>query len=1004
MKITVNVPQIVQSLWRAFMLFVAAIFCAASSLNIHAQATQTINTECSTSHVASTSLSDFVSLYEQNNLIGIRNRLDPAMIGFQRFIDGLQQDFARQKQIRLFLKDIQLQCGPDITVISMTWEKRFLELTTFQPQLLVGRMTVLMHRSVDIWRLAAVGGESPFGSSASGTAGQVTVGSAVDISSLTIISPDTAAALRSQKLKIVLKESATINLPLAIEVIDADQAGRGNLQIVVETSQGDRETFTLNEVAAGRFVRNDLPFSAGTKVVGDGVLQVAAGVSLTVRYADQTPGNNRPATVIDRVVRTIGLPQVVDIVPNPFNLVPVSGAALNTVVTSAPVFVSGINQATSIGIVGGSYSINGGVYTNAPSVVNNGASVTVQLASSSSPGTTNTATLSIGGISSAFLVTTIVANSTPAPFSFVPTNNVAVSTLVTSTPITVSGINTPAPINVIGGEYAINGGAFTSASSMVNNGASAVVRQLSPSVFGATGATTLTIGGTSATFLVTTVIPNTIPQPFFFTPQLNVPTSTLITSAPVTITGIGAPAPVSVSGGAYSINGGAFTTANGTLPVGAQIALQQTSAATAGTTTFTTLTIGGVSGVFQVTTAVPPMTLQPFFFASQSNVALSTLVNSAPITVTGITSPLPISIVGGAYSINGAPFTTGGGTVNGGASVVVQQTSSGLFSTTTTATLTIGTVSGTFQVTTLAAIITPAAFTFTSQTNVPLSQLTTSAPIVVSGINAPSPISVVGGAYSINGGIFTSAAGTVTNGANVVVQLTSAAALGTAKSATLTIGGVSAAFTVTTIAPDTTPDPFSFASVLNVGPSVTTTSAAVTITGINTATPISIVGGTYSINGGAFTGAAGIITNNQTVAVRVTSSGLTNGTGVVNSTVTIGGVAATFTVTTVDTVPNVFSWPNASACPAGLGTVDSAAVAITGLTGNSPISIVSGSGVPAAGALYSINGGAFTSAPGVVSNGQTVTVRVFRYGTMNPLTVRATVTIGGVSGTWSTNC
>ena len=92
----------------------------------------------------------------------------------------------------------------------------------------------------------------------------------------------------------------------------------------------------------------------------------------------------------------------------------------------------------------------------------------------------------------------------------------------------------------------------------------------------------------------------------------------------------------------------------------------------------------------------------------------------------------------------------------------------------------------------------PDAFAFTAQTGVAPGAPVTSDSITVAGINAPAPIGVVGGEYSIGGGAFTSAAGTISNGQTVRVRLTSAATPGTLARATLTIGGVSANFDVTT--------------------------------------------------------------------------------------------------------------------------------------------------------------------------------------------------------------
>ena len=62
-------------------------------------------------------------------------------------------------------------------------------------------------------------------------------------------------------------------------------------------------------------------------------------------------------------------------------------------------------------------------------------------------------------------------------------------------------------------------------------------------------------------------------------------------------------------GGSYSINGGAFVTTAGTISPGQSVAVRQTSSASYGTMTTATLTIGGVSGTFQVTTRAAAISL-----------------------------------------------------------------------------------------------------------------------------------------------------------------------------------------------------------------------------------------------------------------------------------------------------------------------------------------------------------------------------------------------------------
>jgi sugar lactone lactonase YvrE len=102
---------------------------------------------------------------------------------------------------------------------------------------------------------------------------------------------------------------------------------------------------------------------------------------------------------------------------------------------------------------------------------------------------------------------------------------------------------------------------------------------------------------------------------------------------------------------------------------------------------------------------------------------------------------------------------------------------------------------------------------------------------------------------------------------------------------------------------DSTPDAFSFATQTNVAPDTPIESESVTITGINFPAPLSITGGEYSIDGGAYDDSPGTVKNNQLVRIRVQSSG--ESTGDASATLAIGGVSATFMVKTVTTFTSV---------------------------------------------------------------------------------------------------
>ncbi|MES2932628.1 MAG: Ig-like domain repeat protein [Pseudomonadota bacterium] len=396
-------------------------------------------------------------------------------------------------------------------------------------------------------------------------------------------------------------------------------------------------------------------------------------------------------------------------------------------------------------------------------------------------------------------------------------------------------------------------------------------------------------------------------------------------------------------------------------------------------------------------TKVPATGVTPINFTAQTGVMVSTLATSNAITVSGLSGSAAISVAGGKYAKNGAAYTTVAGSVSNGDVITLQLTSSGNYATKTSATLTIGTASGNFDVTTAVADTQPNEFLFFTWIGQAINTMTTSNTITVAGINKAAPISIGSGPasakYSINGGAYTAAAGTVKNGDSVTVQQLSSNGYLSTVETFLTIGGVQGSFRVDTAPePDTTPEPFSFPAKTGVPLASLVSSAGISVAGINTAAPISIVGGKYSINGGSYTAAAGTVNLDDSVTLQLTSSG--SAATKATATLTIGGVSGVFNVTTQtagDTTPNAFSF-TAQTGVARSTAVISSVVTVGGITAATPISIVGGS--------YSINGAAYTTAPGTVSNGNTITLKLTSSAAYATLS-KATLTIGGISGVFN---
>jgi hypothetical protein len=118
-----------------------------------------------------------------------------------------------------------------------------------------------------------------------------------------------------------------------------------------------------------------------------------------------------------------------DTTPDAFSFTDVTGATLSTIYESNAVVLSGMTAAAIVSISGGSgeYSKNGGAYTATPGTIANGDTVKVRVTSSGSAGATVATTLSIGGVTDDFSVTTAGGGagqfdfSDPEQSGFIPT-------------------------------------------------------------------------------------------------------------------------------------------------------------------------------------------------------------------------------------------------------------------------------------------------------------------------------------------------------------------------------------------------------------------------------------------------------------------------------------------------------------------------------------------------------------------------------------------------------
>ena len=340
-----------------------------------------------------------------------------------------------------------------------------------------------------------------------------------------------------------------------------------------------------------------------------------------------------------------------------------------------------------------------------------------------------------------------------------------------------------------------------------------------------------------------------LPVPFSFIDAVNAPLNSDVVSNAVSITGITS-APISVRGGLYSIDGGAFTSDPGFISNGQSLRLQLRSSSLPGTSTFATVKIGAASATFQATTPFASgadilyFHSQPGDFIGQGQqrglyngtgyvirpatpsgaIPGRNFQNGVSLTILGggnswtldFAGPQQAPIAVGAYEVAVRyPFNNGlspginvsgegrgcntlkgrfdvfdvaygaDGSLQRFAADFVQHCEGG-----------VAALFGQIRFNSSRAVYTdpvlPAPFAFVDNLDAPSNALVSSNAVTISGITT-APISVQGGEYSINGGGFTSAAGTITNGQTVALRVQTSS-FGISSFATVKIGAASATF------------------------------------------------------------------------------------------------------------------------------------------------------------------------------------------------------------------
>ena len=532
---------------------------------------------------------------------------------------------------------------------------------------------------------------------------------------------------------------------------------------------------------------------------------VVNGDTVTATGTAASAGNSTVVTVTIGGVQgtfTINTPAPTpsDNSPNEFgNFIPATGSEVSTVNTSNTKTITGIDVATAVSISGnGSFSIAGGSYVTSGNITN-GQTINVRLTSSGSFNTSVSTTLTVGDKTGDYTVTTRsqVTASPPTALTLTQTTNTS-ATAQTVTATASGGTGTPQVSND-GSNWQSNGHSFSQ-----NRSGSAVT-------YYARNVGEINSSSITATKLVPPV---------------------------VTLSGIGNFTNRSASGennsynvstqraggnyNTYSSNWGTTTTSisnnsggwlsstitnssSGFFNLTSQ-SNSSTSSRTA-TVTYTTSTQFGHSHTmtftFQQNGQAADTTPNQFTFTDSSDAALNTTFNSN-VTISGINTAVTAVYSGdanGSFSTDNSTFNQSNKTVNNGDVIYLRLPSAGTNSTARTATITIGTISDSMTVTTVAGSdTTPNAFSFTGVTGADTLSIYTDT-VTITGINTGVTATLTtsdAASFKVNNGSFSTASKTVVNNDTITVRIATTSDSFTLHQATISVGGVSDTFQVST--------------------------------------------------------------------------------------------------------------------------------------------------------------------------------------------------------------
>lgn len=471
-----------------------------------------------------------------------------------------------------------------------------------------------------------------------------------------------------------------------------------------------------------------------------------------------------------------------------------------------------------------------------------------------------------------------------------------------------------------------------------------------------------------------------VPNNFSFSPKVNASPGTTYYDF-TNLYGFSTTESVIVTSGSITT---AVTSATGSLPSsssfnssaknissGQRLWVKMTASTSFDSSVFGTVSVNGVSATWTVTTGAQDVLPNVYTFGANITGAAVGSYHYSSARILGFTGTLQAASdstsfrgtvpdlqwdVSNSSSLSGVQFQSQPHNITSGQYLHVR-VRAGNAGTTTGGVMKVGNRAASWFVTTVDVDSIPDSFSFTNITGAALNY-TFYRSAQITGINSAALVSVFGGStiqYATSATNSQPSSSSFGNGPGSIepnhylwVRLTSSNAFDSTISGLISVGGIGTLWNITTRSPDITPTNFSFPSVTN---AVTSSFVftKVQVTGVENSypVPVSITGGVsgFAVSSStslpansAFTSNPKTVQNNQYVWVSLKASDSVSST--TSTSVTIGSLTRTFTVTTAaTTAPGDTTSPGSggTATPGSGAAQEGYGLIVYGIDGSTPV-------------------------------------------------------------------